>query len=260
MNPALVPVVMVPLAWLLMLATEARWPARRYPAVGGWRRLGAGFFAVVAVTGTLTPVLWEWVGLTRLRLLELGGLGWYGYPLGLVLVSGLTYGWHRAAHRFDFLWRATHQLHHSPERVDVAGAFFTHPLEVVVKTSLGVLGTTVVLGLAPPVAAMVSSTLAVLSIFGHWNVNTPRWLGYLVPRPEMHAVHHHAGHTPRNFGDLPCWDVLFGTYINPRRFEGAVGFGFSTTGRLIDLLLMRDVSSARPSGSRGRTRARTGCT
>jgi sterol desaturase/sphingolipid hydroxylase (fatty acid hydroxylase superfamily) len=243
MNAELAALLLVPIAYVLMWVVEARRPARPYVPVAGWRGLGALFFVVVAVTGTLTPLVWKSVGLTDVRLFDLSRLGWWGYPVGLVVISGIAYWWHRAAHRFDILWRATHQLHHSAQRIDVPGAFFSHPLEVVMKTTLGLIGGTVVLGLAPPVAAMISSTLAFLSIFQHWNIDTPRWLGYVVPRPEMHAYHHELEKHGRNYGDLPIWDMLFGTYFNPARFDGVVGFGFDISGRIGDMLLWRDVNA-----------------
>jgi sterol desaturase/sphingolipid hydroxylase (fatty acid hydroxylase superfamily) len=28
-----------------------------------------------------------------------------------------------------------------------------------------------------------------------------------------------------NYSDLPLWDMLFGTFHNPRRFEARCGFG-----------------------------------
>ena len=235
--------VLVPMAFVFMWAVEERWPARSYVPVRGWRRLGALFFVVVAILGTLTPMMWAKLGLTSASLFDLRAIGWAGLPLGILIVSGVAYAWHRAVHRSDFLWRTTHQLHHSARRVDVPGAFFSHPLEVVAKTTLSLFVTTVLLGLAAPVAAMVSSLLAVLSIFQHWNIRTPQWLGWLLPRPEMHALHHEAGVHGRNYGDLPLWDVLFGTWENPATFDGRVGFDEEASAKLGDMLLMRDVTT-----------------
>lgn len=247
MNTELLASLLVPVAYAAMWFIEARSPARPYVEVKGWKRLGAVFFVIVAVIGSITPLLWAAVGLTSLRLFDLSSLEWWGYPLGLLLTSGVTYAWHRAVHRVHFLWLATHQLHHSAERIDVPGAFFTHPLEVVFKTTLGLLVSVVLLGLAPPVAAMVSSTLALLSIFAHWNVHTPRWLGFFVPRPESHALHHERGVHGRNYGDLPLWDMIFGTFENPGHFEGAVGLDVRARDRLLDMLAMRDVHAENPS-------------
>jgi len=42
-----------------------------------------------------------------------------------------AYGYHRAMHRFRPLWRLLHQMHHSAERLDVAGSFWFSPLDMV---------------------------------------------------------------------------------------------------------------------------------
>ena len=36
--------------------------------------------------------------------------------------------------------------------------------------------------------------------------------------------HHEAGVHARNYGDIPLFDMLFGTFVNPREFDGEVGF------------------------------------
>ncbi len=250
--PLLAP-LLVPTAYVLMWAVETRSPARNYKPVNNWHRIGVAFFLLTSVMGSLAPWLLQVTGITALRVFDLRSLGLWGIPVGLMLVSLVQYAWHRAEHRFDILWRMGHQLHHAAPRVDVPGAFVVHPLEVVVKTCLGVLMTTVVLGLSPSAAAVTNTLLAVLSIFQHWNINTPRWLGWLVPRPEMHALHHESNIHARNYGDLPVWDIVFGTYVNPSHFDGVVGFSNQFTSRWGDMLRMQDVhkEAAISSSERG---------
>jgi sterol desaturase/sphingolipid hydroxylase (fatty acid hydroxylase superfamily) len=250
--PLLAP-LLVPTAYALMWTVEARSPARSYAPVPGWQRLGVAFFVLTATVGSLVPWLLEGSGFTALRVLDLSALGLWGVPVGLLVLTLVHYAWHRAEHRFDLLWRMGHQLHHAAPRVDVPGAYVVHPFEVMVKTSMGVALTTVVLGLAPAAAALTTALLAVLSIFQHWNIHTPRWLGWLVPRPEMHALHHERDVHARNYGDLPVWDMLFGTYANPARFDGQVGFAPHLATRWGDMLRMRDVHKARVDspGKRG---------
>lgn len=56
----------------------------------------------------------------------------------------------------------------------------------------------------------------------------------------------------RNYGDLPIWDMLFGTYLNPRGPVAIdVGFGEAQAARLGTMLLMRDVETG--SNDDGRT-------
>ena len=42
---------------------------------------------------------------------------------GLLVAELAIYGWHRALHGSDILWRGLHQWHHSAERIDAASAF-----------------------------------------------------------------------------------------------------------------------------------------
>jgi sterol desaturase/sphingolipid hydroxylase (fatty acid hydroxylase superfamily) len=38
-------------------------------------------------------------------------------------------------------------------------------------------------------------------------------------------VHHQEGVHSFNYADLPVWDMLFGTFRNPRHFDARCGFG-----------------------------------
>ena len=75
----------------------------------------------------------------------------------------------------------------------------------------------------------------------HVNTRTPRWLGCLVQRPEMHRLHHARGHHRYNYGDLPIWDMLFGTFHNPEAFEAECGFAHDAELRVVDMLRGVDV-------------------
>ena len=55
-------------------------------------------------------------------------------------------------------------------------------------------------------------------------MRTPRWLGYLIQRPESHCRHHEFGVHASNYSDLPLWDILFGSFHNPASWEGRAGF------------------------------------
>jgi len=96
----------------------------------------------------------------------------------------------------------------------------------------------------------VQATAAYLAEFVyHWNVRTPHWLGYWIQRPESHCVHHQEGLHHYNYADLPIWDMLFGTFHNPRNWNGRCGFGPRGEHHLGEMLLGRIVDDA---GSVGR--------
>ena len=238
--------IAIPLVFILLLAIEARHPARSFSAVPHWRITGALFFGMVLIVGSIVPLLLPLAWLQQHSLLNLSELGLWALPAGVLAVTLVSYWLHRALHRFDWLWLGAHQLHHSPDRVDVAGAYFTHPLEIVLKVGSSTLVSSFVLGLTPLAAALVGLFVALTSLFQHSNINTPRWLGYLVQRPESHCLHHEYQVHGRNYSDLPLWDMLFGTFVNPNRFTGKVGFQLATPPSVLDLLLMRDAHKAKP--------------
>ncbi len=233
---------LIPALFLVLLFVESRYRARTYGTMPRWPLIGGLFFVLTLVIGALTPLLLPVDILSRFAVLDLSSLGLLGIPVGVLTVTFFGYWLHRAEHQFGWLWRATHQLHHSAVSVDLLGAFYAHPLEVAIKVSLGTVVGTFLLGLSPTAAAVVGLTTATLSMFQHLNIRTPRSLGYFLQRPESHALHHERGIYARNFGDLPLWDILFGTFANPSQFHGAVGFELASSQRISDMLLMRDVN------------------
>src|SRR3546814_20817187 len=82
-------------------------------------------------------------------------------PFALQLVTGFlvlelgVYLWHRTMHNSEPLWRAMHQMHHSAERVDIWGAFYFHPLDMVGWAFLGSLCLVGVVGLTPDATLIV---------------------------------------------------------------------------------------------------------
>ena len=233
------------LTYFAFLVTETLWPARSFPERRGWQWIGLVFLALIGTISTVVPLLipagWldahRWLDGTRL-----GVVG--GTIVGFIVAEGLVYAYHRTAHRVGFLWRTLHQLHHSPRRVDVAGSVLFHPLEIVVQTLLQLFVAVIVLGLEPLAAAMVGYLIAFYSYFQHWNVRTPQWLGYVIQRPESHCVHHRLGVHYYNFADLPLWDILFGTFRNPRKFMGECGFDAGADRRLPAMLAFADVNAS----------------
>ena len=216
---------MVPVTYFIFLITERLWPAREFPPRRGWQWIGVGFLVLVMTISTVVPLLIPEEWLAAHRLLDgtrLGVIG--GVFVGIVLLEGAIYAWHRTVHNVAFLWRGFHQIHHGPQRVDIPGSLVFHPTEILVQTLLQLFVTVIVLGLDPLAAAIVSYFIAFNSFFQHWNVRTPQWLGYLIQRPESHCVHHRMGVHYYNYADLPFWDILGGTFRNPRKFMGECGF------------------------------------
>jgi sterol desaturase/sphingolipid hydroxylase (fatty acid hydroxylase superfamily) len=249
--------LLVPATYLFFLFTESRWPARSFPARKGWQWLGAGFLVLMMTIGTVLPLVLPVDWLAAHRLLDGTRLGVVGGTIvGYVVMEGVIYGWHRTMHTFDFTWRGFHQIHHSPNRVDIPGSTLFHPTEMIVGTMLQVGCTVFVLGLEPLAAGIVGYLIAFNTFFQHWNVRTPQWLGYLIQRPESHCEHHRMRVHFYNFSDFPPWDMLFGTFRNPRAFAGPCGFEGGADRRLAAMLAFRDVNAEfYPAGSLGQQAA-----
>ena len=231
-----------------LMRWEAAAPARRLPHVRLWRLRGLATFALYFVLSSYLPLLWS-ERLAGRQLLDLGGLGTVGGALaGVLLYEAGVCAWHRTMHASPTLWRLFHPMHHSAERIDTCGAFWAHPLEMCAWIALFSLGLTLVLGLGAEASTGVILATTFLSMFRHAHVRTPRWLGFLVRRPESHSLHHARGVHGHNDSDLPVFDLLFGSFRNPAAHAGATGFYDGASARVPEMLLARDVS--RPSGRR----------
>jgi sterol desaturase/sphingolipid hydroxylase (fatty acid hydroxylase superfamily) len=226
---------------------EALFPARRLPRVRFWRSKGLlGFAAFMAISSYL-PFLWaEW--LAPIQLFDLSHWSTLaGATAGVLLYEAGVWAWHRALHGSNFLWRYFHQWHHSAERLDTWGAFWFSPLDMVGWTALISITLTLV-GLSPTAVFATVCFTTFLSVFQHANVNTPRWLGVFVQRPESHSWHHGRGVHANNYSDLPLFDILLGTWHNARQFAPEQGFHPGASAEYSRLLCGRDVASTPDAG------------
>jgi sterol desaturase/sphingolipid hydroxylase (fatty acid hydroxylase superfamily) len=232
----------------LILLDLAR-PARTLPRIRWWRLRGILSLVPFLLIGTLLPLVTdEWLGAHRL--FDARSLGTFGGAvLGLVSLELVAYGWHRALHRSSFLWRHFHQMHHSAERVDVFGAFYFHPLDVAGFTLAGSVGLVWLVGVTVEAAIIATGIATFLAFFQHANLRTPAWLGYVIHRPENHALHHQRGLHAHNYGSIALWDQLFGTFRNPKTWDAQAGFYDGASARIKDMLLGRDISTDAPGGS-----------
>jgi len=221
---------------------------RKYPATAAWRLRGALVtLAIFLFTGEVAAL---WGRLTEGHsLLDLSGLGAAGGAVAGVLVYELGHYWyHRKAHEWNWLWRAGHQMHHSAESLDAFGAYYLHPFDAAMFTTIASLVFFPLLGLSVEAGVLAALFLTFNAMFQHANISTPHWLGYLVQRPESHAVHHGRDLHRYNYADLPLWDMVFGTFVNPRAAEDRqVGFYDGASARIPEMLVGKDVSRPRPS-------------
>jgi sterol desaturase/sphingolipid hydroxylase (fatty acid hydroxylase superfamily) len=237
----LVATLLVPTTFVLFIVLERLFPGRPMPKVKGWAMKGTIFFVIAGVLNAALPPLL--VGsLGKHAPFHLASLGtWLGAAVAFAITDAILYGLHRLMHVIPFVWRWTHQMHHSAERVDMFGFAYFHPTDMIVNVA----STTVIavlLGVTPDAAALAGYLGFLYGAVQHLNVKTPKWLGLVMIRPEAHAIHHARGVHAYNYGNLPIWDVLFGTYRNPAAYDGApAGFWDGASAKVGAMLIGRDV-------------------
>jgi len=226
-----------------LVVVERLWPATELPRVRGWWwRVGFVNLIQLGIV-VLAGLTWDrW--LQGRSLLELGEkLGtWWGGAVAYLVSTFVYYWWHRLRHESRLFWRLCHQLHHSPQRIEVLTSFYKHPVEILFNSVLSAAIVYSLCGLTIAGGAFYTLLTAVAEMFYHWNVRTPWSLGYVFQRPESHRIHHEYRRHTKNFADLPVWDMLFGTFQNGR--EGKLtrcGFDDWREDRFEDLLAFRDL-------------------
>lgn len=236
----LIPIIIVGLSLIIL---ERMIPDQKLPHVKGWwiRVLIVNLLQLgVIITGKYT---WDqWLAETRLFNLDtpapLGGL------LAYLVVTFIFYWWHRWRHTIPLFWLLFHQLHHSPNRIETITSFYKHPLEIVCNALLIGSVNHILLGLDLEAAAWCLLYSSLGEYFYHLNIRTPHWIGYFFQRPEMHRIHHQRGKHYYNFSDIPLWDMLFGTFKNPKTYQGKCGFKPEREVKLLKILSFKNVNNS----------------
>jgi len=234
----------IPASFLFFLGIEALATSRReMPEIRHWRLIGLAGFGLTLVIYVGAPLLIVPL-LPPMAIVDLNQWGnWAAAPVW-VLTTFFGYWAHRTMHYFDVLWRAGHQLHHGVARVDISSSMIFHPVDSVVQ---GVLCGLLAAGLTNSTAHAAAWAWLwgfVVALYQHWNVRTPAWTGWIIQRPEAHMLHHERDVHARNFGDMPLWDRIFGTYGEPVERKVELGFEPGRARRWLAMMAMVDVNKS----------------
>ncbi len=225
-----------------LILFEALFPARPLPRVKGWKTRALVVFGFYFYLSSYLPLLWGET-LAQYQLFNLEALNpFVAAGIAVLVYELLVYVWHRTMHRVHWLWRSFHQMHHSAERLDSYGAFYFSPLDIVGFTFLTSLSLSVVVGLSAQAVTYFLYTTMFLGVIQHTNIRTPQWLGYIFQRPESHSVHHGRGIHQYNYSDLPLFDILFGTFRNPKDFVSESGFYDGASSKVPQVLVFKDIA------------------
>jgi sterol desaturase/sphingolipid hydroxylase (fatty acid hydroxylase superfamily) len=221
---------------LIFLTLEWVLPHSRN-SLGSYRRAAIFMATVVAINTLVIKTLEGTMGalqipplavldlrpLTESPLLARRVTGWLAAALGIAVIGNFFYYWfHRAQHRFGWLWRF-HSVHHSITEMS-ATASYHHVTEDLFQYIAVTIPMAVLLGVqSGPVPWLVMVLVGAQAYFIHSSVRLNLGpLRYLLCDNRFHRIHHSrdARHHDRNFGTVsPLWDILFTTAWFPRRGE-----------------------------------------
>jgi ornithine lipid hydroxylase len=143
---------------------------------------------------------------------------WTQAVLMVLTVDFMRYWLHRAAHRYDALWRL-HSVHHSVEQLYWLNTARFHPLEKIAQMCLDSLPF-LLMGVDARVLGLYAVAYSSNGFFQHCNIELRYGpLNYIVGSAETHRWHH--SRVPResnaNYGStVIVWDLLFGTWLLPK--------------------------------------------
>lgn len=224
-----------------LLIAEELFPGRPLPRVRYWKLKGICAFIIFFFLSSYLPLIWNDY-FAKYSIIDLSVLGdYWGALLALVVYELGVYVWHRSMHKSNVLWRVFHQMHHSAERVDTYGTFFFSPMDMIGFTFITSLAM-VWIGFTPQATIYAIYGATFLAVIQHTNIKTPRWTGYIFQRPESHSVHHEKGVHAYNYSDLPVFDILFGTFRNPKTFAQETGFYQGASSKIGRMILFKDIN------------------
>ena len=220
----------VGLVYLIGLLLERLYRAERDQP---WQHIAfnIGYTLVfIFLTHLLVPPL---AAITAPWIAEYGGWLAISLPngLGWQLLQGLLfffcfdffYYWlHRLQHVSPWLW-AQHKLHHAERSVNVTTGQRHHWLEEPLRVFLVFLPFGMIFAISPPTITWLWSLLLLWGYLIHLNLRISLGpLSRVFTGPQVHRLHHSIKpeHTDVNFAAFfPVWDILFGTYVAPKRDE-----------------------------------------
>lgn len=148
----------------------------------------------------------------------------------LIFIKDFFRYWlHRAMHEVPFLWRF-HAAHHSAERLYWLNGIRSHPVEVVIQVFFYALPFALLQPSAEIVMVAIMMQLCI-GVFQHANIDLKlRVWEYIFSIGDNHRYHHYPNKEvgDSNYGgEFIVWDILFGTFHNPKneRPSDVIGIG-----------------------------------
>ncbi|MES2410793.1 MAG: sterol desaturase family protein [Bacteroidota bacterium] len=225
-----------------LMILEELFPGRPLPQIKYWKIRGVIAFIIYFFLSSYLPFPWNEF-LAKYQIFDLTLLGnYWGALVALLIYEFGVYIWHRSMHKSDLLWRMFHQMHHSAERVDTYGAFYFSPMDTFGFTFLTSLALVWIGGFTPQATIYAIYAATFLAVIQHANIKTPQWMGYIFQRPESHSLHHAKEIHAYNYSDLPLFDLILGTFKNPKEFSTETGFYDGASSKIKQMILFKDIN------------------
>ncbi|MEZ5734220.1 MAG: sterol desaturase family protein [Novosphingobium sp.] len=149
--------------------------------------------------------------------------------LAAIVSDFFFYWYHRATHVIPLLWQH-HKMHHSDQRLEAISSARQNWIEAVFNALFIAVPMIILFKIDPMeqwetgiLAGMTAAFLNNFLTLSHMNVRWQvGWLSRFWCSPQMHRIHHslEPEHIDRNFAFVfPMWDVIFGTYYQPKKDE-----------------------------------------
>ena len=194
------------------------WPQHR--GRHAFRNLSIAVFNAVvtgALFGTATVLAANWTVENRFGVLQLSDqYATVRFVVGLILLDGWMYFWHRLNHHMPLLWRF-HRMHHSDLKMDVTTATRFHIGEHMISAGLRLM-LIPLFGLSVWQIVVYEMAVVAMTHFHHANISigrTDRVFRWLIVTPDMHKVHHSRWQpeTDSNYSVvLSIWDRVARTF------------------------------------------------
>ncbi len=189
--------------------------------------------------GIFDASLFAWLAAARDQLgLDIWPSDWPVLAQVLLLFMGfefVNYWYHRGAHRWNWLWKASgHGTHHAFKNLTALNTMANHPLE-----ALFLLLPLMLVGylLGGESVALASGSLFVVIVFmAHSNLDlNSKIIGWFFTTNRYH-IHHHSMVMEESNTNYGCacilWDRLFGTFSDADTEEAGIGKTQPTYGEL----------------------------
>jgi sterol desaturase/sphingolipid hydroxylase (fatty acid hydroxylase superfamily) len=243
---------------MVFMGLETYFPRYKLPYKEGWIKRAIIFNCIQLIIVIIGNHTWEHYIFTKydhcsnnpddycrhsfFQMNEKGFTPIWGGFIAYMINTWIFYWWHRIRHENYTMWLVFHQLHHSPERIETITSFFKHPLEIFANSVIMSILVYPILGLGIEANVWLSIFSALGEFFYHMNIKTPYLLGFIIQRPESHRVHHDRNKRfCYNYSDFPLWDILGGTFYNPREDTCETGFSDDKEKDLSNILNFKDV-------------------